>query len=603
MRRYTLTFWLLCIAICTFAQHYQVDTLYKTGPQNNRINVVILGDGFTEAEMPKFDAEARKFADFFRSFEPFDRYRDYFNFFTIRTPSKESGITNPGTAADAYPDQPVEMKDTFFGVSFGSYVHRLMTIGNLEVYHALLKSHFPNHDLVIMLGNSSFSGGSGGSVAIFTLHEASNQIGRHEVGHTFGGLADESWNDAVFGRESPNMTSEAGAGPVKWHNWLNHSLISIYKYGSDGEASNWCHPSPGECAMGYLDKTFCAVCAEAIVERIFDLVNPVDHFTPNNAKAINLDADQIFKLGLVRPAPNSLQTEWRLNGALVADNTDHILLKPDEVSDRSVLTATVFDSTSMSRKDNARESRTRTISWSLRSLLPAELKVGASKNIVCAGDTVTLTAYSCPGKITWSNGKSGSTVMANPSQTTVYSASCEVSGKPVMQSETSISVFPRPNAVANNGGPYTPGATIELHAIGGSKYEWAGPRLFFADTPEATIRHATLNNAGVYQVKATDDNGCSKTVMTEVKIDPILSVAANEENWVKVFPNPVKDRISVVTILSGESCIGFYDQAGRQFWSTHFQSGIEITIDMPSGIYTYRFTNGDKEISGKIIVE
>ncbi|MGG7664960.1 M64 family metallopeptidase [Dyadobacter sp. BHUBP1] len=599
MKRLFLVLGLIC-PVYAFSQHYQVDTLYKTGPQHNRINVVILGDGFTKDEIPEFAAEARKFADFLRECEPFVRYRGYFNFFAIETPSLESGITNPGTAVDTDPGQPVETKNTFFGVSFGSYVQRLMTITNVDVYHALLESHLPEQKLVIMLANSPYLGGSGGSTAIFTLHGMPNQTGRHEVGHTFANLADESWNNAVFGREAPNMTSQEMPGPVKWHNWLNYPPISIYQYGS-GEASHWCRPTSGECSMAYLDKPFCAVCTEAIVERILGLVNPIDRFTPGNASAINLDADVTFKLDLVGPVPNSLQTEWRLNGALIADNTDHVVLKPDEVTDWSTLTATVFDSTWLSRRDDARQLRTKTISWSLRSSLPAVLKVSASKAVTCAGDTVVVTAYGCRGKVSWVNGATGNSLTVAPGQTNTYSASCEFAGSPTMRAETTVKVQPLPNAMANSGGPYTVGATVELHAAGGVKYEWTGPMLFHADTPDATFRNATLNRAGTYEVKVTDNKGCSKISYTEVQVDPILSVPADPKQWVKVSPNPAKERVVVETILPGESLFTIFDQSGRKLTSRLFKEKMEIRLEGASRLYIYKFTNGKRQVSGKIV--
>lgn len=600
MKRLFLLLGLLCPAFCAFSQHYQVDTLYKTGPQHNRISVVILGDGFTKDEMPKFAAEARKFADFLRECEPFVRYRDYFNFFAIETPSSESGITNPGTAVDTDPGQPVETKNTFFGVSFGSYVQRLMTITNVDVYHALLESHLPEQKLVIMLANSSYFGGSGGNAAIFTLDKISNQTGRHEVGHTFANLADESWNNAVFGREAPNMTSQEMPGPVKWHNWLNYPPISIYQYGS-GEASHWCRPTSGECSMAYLDKPFCAVCTEAIVERILGLVNPVDRFTPGNARAINLNADVTFKLELVAPAPNSLQTEWRLNGTLIADNADQVVLKPDQVSDWSTLTATVFDSTALSRKDNARQLRTKTISWLLRSPLPAVLKVAASKEVTCAGDTVILTAYGCSGQVSWDNGAMGNSLIVVSNQTKTYAASCESAGGPSMRAETTVTVLPLPGATANNGGPYTVGETVALHAAGGVKYEWTGPMLFYADTPDAMFRNVALNHAGVYQVKVTGDNGCSKTLYTEVHVDPILSVSADPKQWIKVSPNPTKELVVVETILPGESLFTLFDQSGRELVSRLFSQKMEIPLAGAAGLYIYKFTNGKRKVSGKIV--
>lgn len=600
MKRIFPALGLLCAAFSTFAQHYQVDTLYKTGPRDNRINVVILGDGFTEAEMPKFTAEAKKFADFFRQCEPFVYYRDYFNFFAIQTPSPESGITNPGTAADAVPGQPVETKNTFFGVSFGSYIQRMMTIANWETYQSLLKSYLPEQNLVIMLANSSYLGGSGGSTAIFTLQGVPNETGRHEVGHTFANLADESWNDAVFGREAPNMTSQEMPGPVKWHNWLSYPPISIYQYGS-GEASHWCRPSSGECSMAYLDKPFCAVCTEAIVERIFSLVNPIDRFTPGNANATNVDAGAIFKLDLVKPAPNSLQTEWRLNGMLIADNVDQVVLKPDEVTDWSTLTAIVFDSTALSRKGNARQLRTKTISWSLRSSLPAVLKVVASNAMICAGDTVVVTAYGCPGKVSWAKGTVGNSLTAVPTQTSTYAASCEFTGSSFMRAEATVTVLPLPNATVDNGGPYTVGATVELHAAGGVAYEWAGPRLFHADTPDATFRNAALNNAGTYQVKVADDKGCSKTLYAEVQVDPILSMPADPKQWIKVSPNPAKERVTVETILPGESLFTLFDQSGRKLVSRLFKKKVEIRLEGAAGLYIYKFTNGKRQASGKIV--
>jgi hypothetical protein len=72
------TLFLLLMSCAGFCQTYPVDTLYKTGPLSNRINVVILGDGFTKEELPKFTAEAKKFADFFLSYEPYNRYKALF---------------------------------------------------------------------------------------------------------------------------------------------------------------------------------------------------------------------------------------------------------------------------------------------------------------------------------------------------------------------------------------------------------------------------------------------------------------------------------------------------------------------------------------------
>ncbi len=605
MGRYSLTFWLLCTITSALGQRYQIDTLYKAGPQDNRINVVILGDGFTESEMPKFAAEAKKFADFFRSYHPYNHYRDYFNFFAIRTPSKQSGITNPGTAPDAYADQPVEKKETFFGVSFGELIHRLLTITKREAYLDVLATHFPAYDLVILLANTEYYGGAGGSVAIFSLQENSNNVGVHEVGHTLADLADEYWQEpyGLYLREGPNITTNGSKDAVRWKNWLDFPPIGIYPHGSEGEAARWYKPAQATCLMEYMDKEYCAVCREAVVESILGLVSPVEQIEPDTTSAIDADKQTAFKLRLLKPNPNSLEVEWHLNGKRIAANTGELILKADQVPDGSTLTATVFDSTAMSRRDGVKGIRKKVIRWSLRSALPRVFEVVASADTVCAGDTITLTSYGCAGKVLWSTGQNAEFISVAPSQNTIYRAECRTDGHPPLTFETPVTVLPLPAATAINGGPYTIGQTVELVASGGVAYQWSGPRNFSADTPTASIRDAGVLSSGIYHVRVTSENGCFKTLQTEVKIEPVLSAAGNEAKWVKIFPNPARGRITLETILPGESIVIFYDQAGRPVLSKHFQSTTEIMTGIPSGIYSYRFTNGSREVSGKVVVE
>ncbi|WP_353719584.1 M64 family metallopeptidase [Dyadobacter sp. 676] len=604
MKGYFLIIWLLCTTTSAFGQHYRVDTLYKTGPLDNRINVVILGDGFMQEEMPKFAAEAKKFSDFFRSYEPFDRYRDYFNFFAIRTPSKDSGITNPGTAPDAYPDQPVEKKETFFGVSFGEQIHRLLTITKREVYSDLLASHLPAYDLVILLANTRYYGGAGGGVAIFSLEEQSNNIGVHEIGHTLADLADEYWQEpyGFYSREGPNITANGSTNTVKWKNWLNSPPIGVYQYGSEGEAARWYKPAQGTCLMEYINNGYCAVCREAVVERILGLVSPVDRVSPDTSAAIKLDKEVAFKLHMLKPSPNSLRIEWILNGKRISLNRDELIFKPHQVPDGSVLTATVFDSTALSRRNGAGNQRTKTIHWTLRSALRGVFEVVASADTVCAGDTITLTSYGCAGKLRWSTGQSARSISVAPSGAAIYKAECKTDDSPPLTFEIPVTVLPLPEAIAGNGGPYTVGQTVVLTASGGEAYRWSGPRNFTANTATASIPDAGIYSSGVYDVKVTGENGCSKTLQTEVKIEPVLSVD-HEQRWLNISPNPARNLIRLETRLPGESRIVFYDQAGRVVLSKQFQSKTEVIIDVPEGIYIYRFTNGSREAQGKVAVQ
>ncbi len=603
MRRIFATLYAICIAGLAFGQQYQVDTLYKTGPLDNRINVVILGDGFTEEQLPKFAEEAKKFADFFLGYDPYDHYRSYFNFFAIRTPSVESGVTNPGTAPDAYKDQPVGTKNTFFGCSFGPAIHRLVEVTKHDVLQNLLATRFPMYDLVVVLVNTTFYGGSGGSISVHTLHGQANTIGVHEIGHTFSHLNDEYWAGPGYGREAANMTLESSTVRVRWKNWLNEFNIGIYKHGDTGDAALWHKPGNGTCLMEYLNQEFCAVCREATVETLLKQVNPIEKAEPAPGSVVTVNDPQTFKIGLLTPNPNTLQVQWTVNDEPLAGTGAQITLTPTQAPDGAVLVASVFDSTAISRYDGARADRTRKVEWILKSSTPDVFRIKVSSDTICAGEEVTLSAYGCRGTLSWPGGVTGNSIKVKPGQTTKYAAFCKVEGAPAQTIETAIHVIALPNATADNGGPYEVGGTIELTATGGTSYLWSGPRSFASTLAHVFLHDARLDQAGVYDVTVTDVNGCSKTAHTEVKIDPILSTPSSPEALVTISPNPARDYISVETSLAGKSNIKFYDQAGREMLSKSFEKRADIKLNVASGMYLYRFTNGGQEFSGKVAVQ
>ncbi|WAC14385.1 M64 family metallopeptidase [Dyadobacter pollutisoli] len=596
------TLFLLLISYVGFCQTYPVDTLYKTGPLSNRINVVILGDGFTKEELPKFTAEARKFADFFLSYEPYNRYKDYFNFFSIPTPSKESGVTNPGTAPDAYTDQPVGKKNTFYSGTFGSSIHRLVTI-NYAVALNVLASNLPEYDLTVVLINTTFYGGSGGSVAVHTLNEQANLIGVHEIGHTFSQLNDEYWAGSGYGWEAPNMTMDGNPATIKWKNWLNSNGIGIYKHQGDGDAASWHKPTQGTCLMEFLNQQFCAVCREATTEKILSLVMPVEKLEPDAEGTIMLDGPKTFKLHLINPVPNTVQVDWVLDGKAVTGGSGEITLSPDDINGFGVLSATVFDSTSMSRKSNIRDVRSWKFEWNLQSNSPQVFKIRASADSICLGREATLTASGCPGTISWATGEIGKSITIKPNATTSYEASCKVDGQATSKISKTITVLPLPTATASNTGPYFEGATITLTASGGTEYAWSGPRGFTANTQSASIPQAFKGSSGIYEVNVTDVNGCMAKAMTEVKVDPILAVGNRQEEWVQVSPNPAKDYVKVTTKLPGESQIVIFNQAGKKLASRIFTRQTELKLNAGSGLFIYKFSNGSKQMSGKLIVE
>src|SRR5882757_10326952 len=83
--------------------------LQVTGPPANRFNLVIAGDGYTEAEQDKFMAQVDKHLNVMWSIEPYKSYRNYINVYAIEIASPESGVDcDPGLDAPRV-DTPLQM--------------------------------------------------------------------------------------------------------------------------------------------------------------------------------------------------------------------------------------------------------------------------------------------------------------------------------------------------------------------------------------------------------------------------------------------------------------------------------------------------------------
>jgi len=366
-----------------FAQKFDVDTLVYNGNSNQYINLVILGDGYTNAEMTKFTTDATKFKDYFFLKAPYSNYKNYFNVFIIKTPSISSGVKHPGTASDcssASPLVPVSNPNTYFGTTFDtSGIHRLVSPTNYSVITTVLANNFPNYDQVIILANSPYYGGSGGYYATATLDPSSDEVAVHEIGHSFAGLADEYWAGSQYAMEKPNMTQDSNPSTIKWKNWLTFGTgIGIYEHVGYG----WYKPSNGTCDMGSLNKPFCAVCTETIVEEIHGLVNPIKSHAPLNS-ANTISKPIYFSLNITKPIPNTIKTEWLLNGIKIGNNVDSVLINPSSLTTgNNSLSVTVTDTTKLTRSNLHLTSHVYVTNWSISKVNTEIQNISSTNNLL-----------------------------------------------------------------------------------------------------------------------------------------------------------------------------------------------------------------------------
>lgn len=364
-RKYLLLCFLFSIAGAQ-AQTFQVDTITKTGPLNKRINLVYLGDGYTAVEQSKFIADVIAINNQLFNTVPFNRYKEYFNVFAIRVISVESGVKHARTASDcpSAGSHPVSNPNNYFGTRFdvGS-IHRLVAPSNMSLMNTVLAFNFPEYDQALLVANTSFYGGSGGTVATSTTNFSAAEIMIHEIGHSFASLADEYWAGPQYATEKPNMTQQSSASLVKWKNWIGSTGIGVFPFSG---GPGWFKPANATCKMELLNRTFCAVCTETFVERIHTLAPPLDSYFPSNAGSVPVDGVTGFKINTINPFPNTMRVRWNVNGLLQAQNTDTFTLAGSSLSNgnHNVLVS-IADTTELSRADNHLSLHTYNVSWNI----------------------------------------------------------------------------------------------------------------------------------------------------------------------------------------------------------------------------------------------
>jgi len=99
-----------------------------TGPAESRFNLVVMGDGYTAAELPKFREQVDKHLNILWSIEPFKSYRNYFNVYAVEIASPESGVDCDPDLTSPKVDTPLQMG--FWGGCNPGSVQRLLTVNS-----------------------------------------------------------------------------------------------------------------------------------------------------------------------------------------------------------------------------------------------------------------------------------------------------------------------------------------------------------------------------------------------------------------------------------------------------------------------------------------
>ena len=160
------------------------ETIQQAKDTNNCIHLAYLAEGYRPEEMGTFIQDVKMAMEALFAHEPFKGMRDRFNIVAVKSPSKDSGASEPGKGI---------WKNTALHSHWDTnYSERYLTTSNLKDMHDLLAGTPYEHILVLV--NSERYGGGGilNSYLLSTIHNKwSKPVVVHEFGHSFAGLADE----------------------------------------------------------------------------------------------------------------------------------------------------------------------------------------------------------------------------------------------------------------------------------------------------------------------------------------------------------------------------------------------------------------------------
>ncbi|WP_415329179.1 M64 family metallopeptidase [Chryseobacterium sp. MMS23-Vi53] len=350
----------LFIGSFCFAQVFETVPVLQNGSNDKRINIAVLGDGFTSAQLPNFVTSAQNTINYLFTKSPYTEYKNYFNAYAIKVISPETGVKHPGTATDVTePVIPVSNPNNYFNSTFDNGVHRCL-YGNTTKVTQVLAANLPDFDIAYILGNSTEYGGCGGTYAFASLNSSSNEIVVHELGHSFGKLADEYWFSGTG--ESANKTQNSNPATIKWKNWVGLNGVGVYAH---AESPSWYRPHQS-CEMRYLNQQFCSVCKEAIIEKIHALVSPVDSYMPANTSTVNANSNVTFTVTEILPIPNTLVNSWTLNGTPLASTSNTVTITPSQLNNgNNTLLFSVNDNNPLLKIDNHSTVHFTNVTWTL----------------------------------------------------------------------------------------------------------------------------------------------------------------------------------------------------------------------------------------------
>ena len=294
----------------------------------NRINIVIVPDGYTYAEKALMEAHAGAMVDSFRAKTPYAQHDSFINYTLVYAYSVDSGtdqcdcgITLDSAMGTRFPDAGYPCQHSgnrclYYG-SGGCD-----TNGTTNIVEA--EQRAPFHDETIVMVNTPRYGGCGGARAVYSAgHSDGLGVSIHELGHSLAGLADEYAYNAGCGNNGGELNTSLDPVEGAWPEW-------IADLGAPREGARYfqsCIYRPlNNCEMRALFQPFCPVCNQqwALIFFGHPRVNPtapISSASPETPTSAIVGVPQTFTVTTRFATDVTNEIEWTLEGPGYPDPT------------------------------------------------------------------------------------------------------------------------------------------------------------------------------------------------------------------------------------------------------------------------------------------
>lgn len=230
--------------------------------------------------------------------------------------------------------------------------------------------------------------------------------------------------------------------------------------------------------------------------------------------------------------------------------------------------------------------------------------ISVNSSTICSGSTATLSASGVT-TYTWSTSSNATSVNVNPTATSVYTVSGNLTGCPTIATQTAVvTVNALPNVTL---GSVTGPLCVNYAAVSLSGSPAGG--IYSGTGVSGSNFDPAVSGAGSFIISYyyTDINSCSATATQTVDVS--LCTGINEVNDVSisVFPNPTRELIHVKMDASvvDNATIQLYDAIGKLIISERVNSTV-TTLNLANyakGMYTIRVVSEEKQSIIKVIKE